>query len=584
MRRSQKALAIFVLLGLSSSAADAQTFNLEDLPATPHAGDSFATTRLSDFSSARVSLSAVMDYANDPFVVTVDRPQGSNTSRIVSDYTALHLHAGFAPHERLFIFAGLDAPFFMEGDDEPALFDIVPPANGGGVGDARLGARGVLWNSPNQRFSLGAEGALTLPLSRVDDKAVYRGDQGVTFLPQIIGDARLAPVRITANLGVLIRKEIDILSITSGPELRYAAALGFPINDRIELLGELFGSNRFSDFASRGSSSLEWLAGIKATPNQNLFASAGLGTGILSGIGSPDMRVLIAVGGSFLPAQPPQPVVVDGDADGVVDSQDACGSQAEDLDQYQDQDGCPELDNDTDGLTDLTDRCPNEAEDNDGVEDNDGCPEAKAPVLDKDGDELTDDQDRCPDQSEDKDGIQDEDGCPESDPDSDADGTPDHTDKCPAQPGVASEAGCPSAVTVNTTTGIIDLNKQVQFEKGTAKILEASSALLSELAAALKAHPELKRVRIEGHTDSHGSPQDNRKLSRARAASVAKWLIANGIAAESLEAWGCGSKSPIQPNNTPEGRAANRRVMLLIVDPPSPTAKLAEGCTTARIR
>jgi large repetitive protein len=582
--RSKLASAAFVVLGLTAIDAQAQTFNLENLPATVHARDSFATARLSHFSKARLSLSALLDYTNDPFVVTVDRPQASTTSRIVSDYAALHVHAGFALTDRVLLFAGVDAPFFMEGDDDPALFTIVPPANGGGMGDARLGARGVLWRSADQRFGLGAEGAFSLPISRADENGIYRGDQYATFLPQLIGDAQLAPVRISANLGVLIRDQVRVLSVTAGTELRYSAALGVPVMDELELLAELFGSNRLADFVDRTSSKLEWLAGVKSYPSEQFTVSAGVGTGLLSGVGSPDLRLVLAIGGMLLPAEPPPPVAVDSDADGIDDTHDGCPAQAEDIDQFQDADGCPDPDNDADGLADAVDRCANEAEDKDGIEDADGCPEAKAPVLDKDGDGLLDDQDRCLDQAEDKDGFQDDDGCPEVDPDGDADGVPDHKDRCPTQPGVEAEGGCPGAVKVNAASGTIDLDKQVQFATGTANILDESTALLTELAEALKAHPEVKRVRIEGHTDSHGSRQNNARLSRARSVSVGNWLIANGVAADRLEAWGCAAEHPIQTNTTAEGRAANRRVMLFIVDPPSPTVKLASRCVAVPLQ
>jgi hypothetical protein len=64
----------------------------------------------------------------------------------------------------------------------------------------------------------------------------------------------------------------------------------------------------------------------------------------------------------------------DSDADGVIDEFDACPSVSEDLDSFQDADGCPEVDNDHDGLLDVDDKCPNEPETFDGRADDDGCP------------------------------------------------------------------------------------------------------------------------------------------------------------------------------------------------------------------
>ena len=73
-------------------------------------------------------------------------------------------------------------------------------------------------------------------------------------------------------------------------------------------------------------------------------------------------------------------------------------------------------------------------------------------------------------------------------------------------------------------------------------------------------HPEIKRVRIEGHTDSVGSAQVNKILSQQRAQAVAAWLIAHGIDKDRVTAQGMGKEHPLVPNDTDAGRAANRRV------------------------
>lgn len=131
----------------------------------------------------------------------------------------------------------------------------------------------------------------------------------------------------------------------------------------------------------------------------------------------------------------------DSDKDGLLDSQDRCPMEAEDLDDFEDEDGCPEFDNDQDGVSDQNDKCPLEAEDKDGYEDEDGCID---PDDDKDG--IKDVDDRCPKDAEDKDGFEDEDGCP--DLDNDGDGIPDNYDtKCPNTPedkdGFQDNDGCP---------------------------------------------------------------------------------------------------------------------------------------------
>ena len=66
----------------------------------------------------------------------------------------------------------------------------------------------------------------------------------------------------------------------------------------------------------------------------------------------------------------------DSDGDGVPDVDDVCPERQEDLDSFEDGDGCPDVDNDRDGVPDRDDRCPLEAEVVNGVDDDDGCPDA----------------------------------------------------------------------------------------------------------------------------------------------------------------------------------------------------------------
>jgi hypothetical protein len=98
----------------------------------------------------------------------------------------------------------------------------------------------------------------------------------------------------------------------------------------------------------------------------------------------------------------------DHDGDGVADKLDLCPNLPEDLDGFQDADGCPELDNDGDGVPDRVDLAPNVAEDKDGYRDDDGRPD-----LDNDGDGIRDTEDACPNEAEDYDGDRDTDGCPD---------------------------------------------------------------------------------------------------------------------------------------------------------------------------
>lgn len=130
----------------------------------------------------------------------------------------------------------------------------------------------------------------------------------------------------------------------------------------------------------------------------------------------------------------PQETSNDRDGDGVFDLEDRCPELKEDVDAFEDEDGCPDLDNDHDGLVDASDACPAEK----GPLEKKGCPD-----TDRDADGFYDTQDACPDEPEDKDGFADTDGCP--DLDNDGDGLPDPEDECLNEPGLAAQRGCPKS-------------------------------------------------------------------------------------------------------------------------------------------
>jgi outer membrane protein OmpA-like peptidoglycan-associated protein len=269
----------------------------------------------------------------------------------------------------------------------------------------------------------------------------------------------------------------------------------------------------------------------------------------------------------------------DRDGDGIPDDIDRCPDQPEDKDGFQDEDGCPDLDNDNDGLLDAADKCPNEP----GPIQNLGCP-----ITDRDGDGINDNVDKCPDEPEDKDGFQDEDGCP--DLDNDQDGIPDAQDKCPNQPGPVENGGCPDAD--RDGDGIVDrldkcpdepgvkeeqgcpkkykmvvvkkdrieIKQQIKFATGSAKIVGKDSfEILSEVAQALKDNAQIKKLRIEGHTDSVGNDAGNLRLSQKRADSVMSALIKGGVDPGRMQAVGFGETKPIASNSTATGRQENRR-------------------------
>lgn len=103
--------------------------------------------------------------------------------------------------------------------------------------------------------------------------------------------------------------------------------------------------------------------------------------------------------------------------------------------------------------------------------------------------------------------------------------------------------------------------KNIFFGASSDQLTPGSSAPLNEVVEILKNHPSYT-LTIEGHSDSTGLGATNRKLSLKRAEAVKKYLMDHGVEASRLAAYGFGADKPLASNDTPEGRAKNRRVEL----------------------
>ncbi|AUX45080.1 hypothetical protein SOCE26_065610 [Sorangium cellulosum] len=115
---------------------------------------------------------------------------------------------------------------------------------------------------------------------------------------------------------------------------------------------------------------------------------------------------------------------------------------------------------------------------------------------------------------------------------------------------------------------VITLSGAVLFASGKSELLPIAKEKLNQIATTLKDQGS-PPLRIEGHTDSTGSADANRKLSLARADSVKMHLISVGLPADKIATVGHGPDRPVADNKSPEGRANNRRVEI-IVNPTSP--------------
>lgn len=304
----------------------------------------------------------------------------------------------------------LDMPFtlYQDVDDEVAAA-TVGPLRGGGVGSPALSVRyRILGEEASDRslrregFGLGAQALVTLPAGDAD---ALVSESGVTSLLRVGADFRIFDWGIGGQLGWKHRFEPHrLLGARMRDELSLDLALRFPLALVRGLVGvaELrMATDAGRPFFDSETTAVEGDLGGRVSVGE-WHASLGVGTGFTAGIGMPALRVFAGL--QWVPRSD------DTDGDGIVDAEDQCTFDPEDLDGFEDEDGCADLDNDGDLVMDQDDRCPNEAAEEFKDEDEDGCTDV---FEDRDKDGIEDRYDACPNRKEDRDKDGDDDGCPE---------------------------------------------------------------------------------------------------------------------------------------------------------------------------
>ena len=507
-----------------------------------------------------------LSYAHRPLHV-LNETTDKVTADLIKYQVNMNLQFAIGLWDRIELGIGLPITVAQDSDDLTLLGHAPGKSVGSGFGDIRI--------IPKVRIAtlgpiaLAAAIPFTAPTGSEED---FLGEDGATVTPTGVVSLDTGRVNAGINFGYRARNERTFtLSAEQGPiqiddEVVLSAGVKVAvINKRLDLLADVFLTISTHE-QDREEVPAEILAGARIYLPRGFIADVGAGPGLTSGAGTPVFRVLAGVGYQYKADEPPPPATdPDPDGDGILGDKDRCPGVAEDMDGFEDEDGCPDLDNDKDGIPDLRDKCPLRPEDMDGFEDEDGCPD-----LDNDKDGIPDLRDKCPLKPEDMDGIGDEDGCPETDFDNDRILDPD--DKCPTKPEVYNkvddEDGCPdeSNAPVRIKHKHIKV-PPVYFAFDKDIILEKSYPLLRLVAEVIKANDWIKKLRVEGHTDDLGVGIYNLDLSERRAASVVRFLVNEGIAASRLESLGLGETKPAADNESPTGRAKNRRVIFLITDP-----------------
>ncbi|MFB6351235.1 MAG: transporter, partial [Bradymonadaceae bacterium] len=329
----------------------------------------------------------MFDYLSQPVV----RGRGDHAQSIVDQQLVADVLGGIGLTDRAQI--GIHLPFYLVNAGSFAGDEF----SGATVGDLALQPKVQVLTHEQSPIGLAARLDVTLPTG---EGTAFVGNPGVGVRPKLIADAEAGPATLAVNVGSVFTPSGAIENIEVGNRFTYGFSAEYQIVEGLlGVAGELYGHTPYSQFFSDiNDAPLEGLLGAKLRTDAGAVVSAAAGGGIAPGIGAPEFRAIIGV------SYPTE--VADTDGDGLVDGNDECPNEREDIDGFEDDNGCPEPDNDGDGLADAEDECSNENEDMDGFEDEDGCAE-----LDNDQDGVPDEPDECADEPEDRNDFQDEDGC-----------------------------------------------------------------------------------------------------------------------------------------------------------------------------
>ncbi len=603
-----------------SAPADT-SFSIQNFQPSPGPLNFFAVESPEIGDDMKPSVGMFLSYQHRPFVLLNcpdgDCDDGSDTINAVENFLTLDILGSF--NFLKYFQVGLALPLTLWQHGEGFVDEGTHAAPGEEydafhIGDIRVHLKArILGKDEEDGPSLAFAVIPTLPIaewagiSESDDVEEdgaygYGGDGFLTVTaPKILFGYRYKALRVAANVGALWRQQSEMLSTQTGHALTYGVGIGYQIIPEIEVLADIYGNKSLTsdNFVDAESAPLLFLGGGRFTAKDFLFFVAA-GGGVTSGIGVPQFQVV--AGAAWAPRAEEEeedfainewdidgdgidneadeckesPEDMDGfqdedgcpdrdnDKDGIADGYDSCPMEPEDLDKFRDDDGCPDRDHDEDGIEEADDKCPEQAEDFDEFEDADGCPE-----MDNDKDSIPDGDDFCPNQPEDIDKYQDEDGCP--DLDNDADGVPDTKDQCPNEAetlnGYKDADGCPDRgkALVIVSEEKIELKEMIQFKTGSDLIKGKRSYEILDIVSSILTGNTAIRISVEGHTDNRGNAAKNRDLSKRRAESVKRYLAKQGVEDHRLETVGWGPDKPIENNKTRKGRAANRRVEFIII-------------------
>ena len=358
------AVLVLVMALIASTSVSAQEINIERFrPALDRFGflgfNGSATP-----GHARFNLGLVSWYSNKPLRIRYTDGTGEQVidHRMTGD---LFFEVGLFGRWSL----ALEVPLVLYQSGE-----TTDPVNGPmsftgfAVEDPRFTTRVRFFGEPTEETQSRPDGPglgllLTLPVP-IGSTSFYASEGQFSFDAQLLADFHLLGAGAGMILGWRYRVNSRTFGAdTLGQEFQYGFSLKPPIPPAKDLFGllELRGT---TSFRGRSTNTLEGDLGVRWTKNA-VTLSAAVGMGFVRGLGQPQFRAIVGVSWS--------PETDDMDGDGIPDSSDECPRLPEDMDGFEDEDGCMDPDNDNDLIPDLDDRCPNEEAIEGRDVDEDGC-------------------------------------------------------------------------------------------------------------------------------------------------------------------------------------------------------------------
>ena len=357
-RRAAGLVGLFAFAWVGAAQAQSLTgktdgFRVDRFEMAPSVEDGLVVQDPSVLHHMAWSMNAALGFT-DTLLRVVPKTSDNNAVNVIGPRLSAYLDFAMGLRERFELNVAVPFAVVQSTQSGTAAGIMLNNAGAGAVGDARVGGSVLLYGR-TAGPQVGLAATLAVP---VGSQNSFTGDHGVGA--ELLATAGFAGpgYRVIVNGGVRYRPEADYVTSDQGTELVGRAGVLVPVGSQrlmtsleFDLMARASGRDAFT---ALGSPILALLGARYHFPG-GLRTGAGVGVGLTEAPGSPAVRALVTVGYSPEPKRPrlglvPRPD--DADGDGIVDVDDKCPSQPEDMNGFEDADGCPDVPSDKDKLVD----------------------------------------------------------------------------------------------------------------------------------------------------------------------------------------------------------------------------------------